>query len=181
MPSFAEYYPIKCLLDISRRHREAVDSSRVYDGKIIGQDNWDTLSVSTVLAAIAIEASLNDFTLSHCLFLAFLYLQEAFGAVTEQFLRTSIHKKIDLLVKLWPEELPTDPVKDVRKLISIRNRIAHQTGEFRTANETDHGRGEMPNRGLNADEAWHCLKHLRPENLNQAALLSLRLFDSASF
>ncbi len=87
MSSFAQSYQHQCLLEISRRHREAIDPNRVYDGKVIGQDNWDNLAVSTVFAGIAIEAALNDFVLSHCLFVEAPYLQEVFGEVMEQFLR----------------------------------------------------------------------------------------------
>ncbi len=46
MSSFAHNYQHQCLLEISRRHREVVDPSRVHDGKVIGQDNWDNLAVS---------------------------------------------------------------------------------------------------------------------------------------
>jgi hypothetical protein len=159
MPSFAENYQHQCLLEISRRHREAVDSARVYEGKVIGQDNWDNLAVSTVFAAVAIEAALNDYVLSHCLFVAFPYLQEVFGEVTGHFLRGSIQNKLKLLTDRWPDPFPDQLLKDVRELIRVRNRIAHQTGEFRTANETADRQSAMTNRGLTADEMWHMLRH----------------------
>jgi hypothetical protein len=159
MSVFAEYYPIKCLLEISKRHREAVDSSRVYDGKVIGQDNWDNLAVSTVFAAMAIEAALNDYVLSHCLFLEAPYLQKVFGEVTEQYLYSSIQKKIDLLAKCWSQEIPQELVNNVRDLIRIRNRVAHQTGELRTANECNGGRPQMSNRLLTQAETWQMLGH----------------------
>jgi hypothetical protein len=135
MPNFADDYQHKCLLEISRRHRDAVDPARVYDGKVIGQDNWDNLAVSTVFAAIAIEAALNHYVQSHCLFLEGLYLQEVFGGITKQFLHSSIHNKIKILLKCWPEPIANNLRKDVEQLISIRNRITHQTGEFETASK----------------------------------------------
>src|SRR5688572_17714765 len=136
MPSFADNYQHQCLLEISRRHREAVDPARVYDGKVIGQDNWDNLAVSTVFAAVAIEAALNDYVLSHCLFVEFPYLQKVFGEMTEHFLRGSIQNKLKLLTERWPDPFPDQVLKDVGELIRIRNRITHQTGKFRTADET---------------------------------------------
>lgn len=159
MSSFAKNYPHLCLLEISRRHREALDPTRVYDGKVLGQDNWDNLAVSTVFAAIAIEAALNDYVLSHCLFVEGSYLQEVFAEVTGHYLRGSVQNKLKLLADQWPDPLPEQLLKDVRKLIQIRNRIAHQTGAFRTANETADRRSKMTNRALTADEMWHMLKH----------------------
>jgi hypothetical protein len=159
MSSFAQNYQHQCLLAISRRHREALDSTRVYDGKVIGQENWDNLAVSTVFAAIAIEAALNDYVLSHCLFVDVPYLQEVFGKVTEHFLRGSVQNKIELLVRRWPDPIPEELLKDVRELIRIRNRITHQTGEFRAASESDDGRSRMTNRTLTAGEMWHMLRH----------------------
>ncbi len=44
-------------------------------------------------------------------------------------------------------------------MIRIRNRIAHQTGEFHTANETTDGGSRMKNRPLTADEMRHMLRH----------------------
>jgi hypothetical protein len=55
-PNFAQNYQHQCLPEISRRHREVVDPCGVYDGKVIAQDDWDNFAVSTVFAAIAIEA-----------------------------------------------------------------------------------------------------------------------------
>jgi hypothetical protein len=74
MSSFAQTYQHQCMLEISRRHREAVDSTRVSDGKVIGEDNWGNLAVTTVFAAVAVEAALNGYVLSHCLFLESPYL-----------------------------------------------------------------------------------------------------------
>lgn len=159
MSSFAENYQHQRLLEISRRHRGAVDPSRVYDGKVIGQDNLDNLAVSTVFAATAIEAALNDYVLSHCLFVEAPYLQEVFHEVTAQFIRGSVHKKLDLLVRRWPDPIPKELLKEVRELIRIRNRITHQTGEFRTANKTVGGRSEMKNPALTRDEMSHMLLH----------------------
>jgi len=159
MSSFAQNYQHQCLLEISRRHREAVDSTRVYYGKVIGQDNWDNLAVSTVFAAIAIEAALNDYVLSHCLFVEAPYLQEVFGEITENFLRAPVHNKIKLLTSRWPDPFPKELLKDVQELIRIRNRITHQTGEFRTANETADRRGQMTNRALTAEDMSHMLRH----------------------
>lgn len=159
MSSFAKNYSHRCLLEISRRHREAVDPNRVYDGKVIGQDNWDNLAVSTVFAAVAIEAALNDFLLSHCMFVELPYLQEVFAEITEQFLRSSIHNKLNLLQRRWSTPFPDDLIKDVRELIRIRNRITHQTGVFRTTNETGTDRSEMTNNPLTAEDMCHMLRH----------------------
>jgi hypothetical protein len=117
MPSFAENYQHRCLLEVSRRHREAVDPARVYDGKVIRQDNWDNLAISTVFAAVAIEAALNDYVLSHCLFVEPAYLQEVFGEVTWHFLRGSVQNKLKLLIDRWPDPFPEQMLKDVRELI----------------------------------------------------------------
>ncbi|WP_020475796.1 hypothetical protein [Zavarzinella formosa] len=159
MPNFADNYQHQCLLEISRRHREAVDPARICDGKVIGQDNWDKLAVSTVFAAIAIEAALNDYVLSHCLLLDVPYLQEVFGEITGHFLRGSVQNKLKLLTEQWPDPFPDQLLKEVRELIRIRNRIAHQSSEFRTANETTARRGQMSNRSLSADEICHMLRH----------------------
>lgn len=159
MSNFAQNYQHLCLLEISRRHREAVDPSRVRDGEVLGQDNVDNLEVSTVFAAVAIEAALNDYVLSHCLFVEIPYLQEVFGDLTAQFLRGSVQNKIDLLVKRWPDPIPKDLLRDVRELIRIRNRITHQTGEFRSASNTSDSRSVMAYRPLTADEMLHMLRH----------------------
>ncbi len=158
MSSFAKNYQHQCLLEISRRHRDGVDTSRIHEGQVIGQDNWDNLAVSTVFAAVAIEAALNNYVLSHCLFVDAPYLQDVFGKITEQFLRGSIQNKIDLLVS-WPDPIPKKLLKEVRELIRIRNRIAHQTGEFRTANETAGSGSEMTNRPLTGEDMSHMLRH----------------------
>jgi hypothetical protein len=149
------------LLEISRKHREAVDQSRVYDNKVIGRDNWENLSVSTVFAAMAIEAALNDYVLSHCLLLDVPYVQEVFGEITKNYLRTSIVNKIKLLVDNWPDKIPADTLAGVRRLIEIRNRIAHQTGEFTTANKAPGGNAEMQCHRLTAEEMWHMVDHYK--------------------
>jgi hypothetical protein len=152
MPSFAEYYPIQCLLEISRKHRDAVDPSRIRDGKVIGQDNWDNLAVSSVFAAISIEAALNDYLLCHCLFLELPALQQFFGGVMETFLRSRFDIKLGLLKKCWSRELPSDLLTKVGGVIRVRNRIAHQTGEFITAGDREDGRAALMNHRLTEAE-----------------------------
>ena len=76
MTSFADSWEFQELLSISKQHRDAVDSSRVHPDAVVGIDNWNTLRVSTVFAAISIEAAFNDFILTHCLFVETPYLQE---------------------------------------------------------------------------------------------------------
>jgi len=159
MPSFAENYQHKSLLEISRRHRESVDGTRVCNGKVIGQDNQENLAVSTVFAAIAIEASLNDFVLSHCLFVELPYLQEVFSDFAEKYLRGSVQNKIDMLIKRWPDPFPKELVSSVKELFQIRNRITHQTGKFQTSNETEIRRGQMTNMQLTSTEMTHMLRH----------------------
>jgi hypothetical protein len=159
MPGFAEYYPVQCLLEISKRHRDAVDLARSRNGEVIGQDNFDNLMVSTVFAAIAIEASLNDYVFSHCLFLQDEYFQKAFRGITKRFLRSSIHNKIKLLLDCWSDGFPKELIKDVRHLIKIRNDITHQTGEFMTLSDTAERRSSMTNFRLDRADLSHMLEH----------------------
>ena len=159
MSSFAQSYQHQCLLNISRRHRDSVDPDRIFTDNVAGQDNWDNLDVSTVFAAIAIEASLNDYVLSHCLFVEGRYLQGIFGEVAKNYLRGSVHNKIDLLKKHWPDLLPKELLKDIQELIRIRNSIAHQTGEFRAEHQAADQCGQMTNCSMPAKDRLHMLRH----------------------
>jgi hypothetical protein len=158
-PNFAMYYPIQCHLGISKRHLDALDPARVRDGRVIGQDNMDNLMVSTMFSAIAVEAALNEYVLSHCLFLDLEYLQKAFRDITKQFMRSSIQNKLHLLLECWPQEFPDELVKDVRRLIDIRNKITHQAGSIKTESETSDRRGTMGNFQLDAADGAHMLRH----------------------
>jgi hypothetical protein len=82
--------------------------------------------------------------------------------ITKSYLRTtSIQDKIELVKNHWPDKIPAEAVKEVRRLIENRNRLAHAKGTFRTANETPHGTAEMQNHRLTGDEMWHMLDHYK--------------------
>ncbi|HUT88548.1 MAG TPA: hypothetical protein VMY37_03575 [Thermoguttaceae bacterium] len=159
MTSFVDSWQYTSLLDIARSHRDAIDDERITPEGVIGVDNHNRLMVSTVFSAITIEAALNDYTLIHCNFLDVPYLQGIFGDIASDYLRGSIHKKIDLLRRHWPDEIPSEVIKEVKELIRIRNRIAHQTGEFVRSFKSDTGDAVMTNRPLTGDEMLHMLRH----------------------
>lgn len=115
--------------------------------------------VSTVFSAITIEAALNDYVLIHCNFLERPYLQGVFGDITTDYLRGSIQKKINLVRDHWPDKFPDHLLNDVRELFRIRNRIAHQSGEFVPAFESDSGNAMMTNRPITSSEMQHTLRH----------------------
>jgi len=159
MTSFVDSWEYQELLAISKDHIDSLDPTRVGPNAIIGIDNYAKLKVSTVFAAISIEAALNNFILMHCLFLQTPYLQEVFGSVTKKFLRTSVHEKIQLLRQNWPDEFPDELIRDVKQLFNIRNRVTHESDEFITANRADDGRAEIRNRPLTDEEMQHMLRH----------------------
>jgi hypothetical protein len=157
--SFVDSWQYQELLNISKQHRDAVDATRVHADAIIGIDNWNTLQVSTVFAAISIEAAVNDYILFHCLCLEMPYLQEVFGEITKNYLRGSVHQKLKLVTEHWPDEFPATLLQDVRELFRLRNWITHQTNEFLSANKTDDGKAVMQSRQLTNDEMQHMLRH----------------------
>lgn len=159
MPSFVDSWDYQELLAISKDHLDSMDAARVRPDAIIGTDNYAKLKVSTVFAAIAIEAALNNFVLIHCLFVDEPYLQEVFGTVTKNFLRSSVHEKIKLLRRNWPDEFPDDLIKDVKELFRIRNRVTHESDEFISAARSDDGKAMIQNRPLTNDEMQHMRRH----------------------
>ena len=159
MTSFVDSWEYQALLNISKQHLDALDRTRVREDTIIGIDNYNTLMVSTVFAAISIEAALNNYILIHCLFLDKPYLQEVFGDITENYLRVPIHKKINLVRDHWPDGFPAKLLQDVREMFRIRNHITHQSGELLTANDADDGNAKMRNRPLTDDDMRHMLRH----------------------
>lgn len=159
MPNFAESGEYKELLNISKQHLDALDPTRVREDAIIGLDNYATLMVSTVFAAISIEAALNDYILIHCLLLNAPYLQEVFKDITENYLRVSVQQKIDFVRDHWTDEFPKELLEDVRKLFRIRNRITHQTSNLLTANDVDDGNAAMQKLKLTNDDMQHMLRH----------------------
>ena len=159
MDSFVDHWEYQELLNISKQHRDSVDSTRVRPNAVIGLDNWSRLRVSTVFAAIAIEAAFNDFILTHCLFVQTPYLQDFFGTMTKKYLRASVPDKLKLVTDHWSEAFPESLLKYVRRLFEIRNWVTHQTGRFRSANETDDGRSVLENHRLTNDEMQHMLRH----------------------
>ena len=159
MTSFVDSYEYKSLLDIAKEHRDAIDDSRITSEGVIGVSNSNRLRISTVFSAISIEAALNDYTLIHCNFLQSPYLEGIFGDITTDFLRGSVQKKIELVRNHWPDEIPTDLIKDVKELIRIRNRIAHQSGQFIPSFKSESGGAMMTNRPLTGDDMLHMLRH----------------------
>ena len=159
MTSFADSWEYQELLAISKDHLDSLDPARVRQDVIIGTDNYAKLKVSTVFAAISIEAALNNFILMHCLFIDTPYLQEVFGTITEKFRRSSIHEKIALLRKNWPDEIPDALIEDVKELFRIRNRVTHESGEFITANRSEDGSAVVKNRPLTNKEMQHMRRH----------------------
>jgi hypothetical protein len=158
MAGFASVYSQNCLLDIAKTHLDAIDRTRMDDGVVIGQDNFDRLLVATVFAAIAIEASLNDYVLSHCLFLENRYFQSFFGEITTNALRGPMDSKLKLLRQHWSSAFPDAIIGDVRRLFEIRNKIIHQQGIFSATKAEDDG-ATMTNFRLTADEMRHMLTH----------------------
>ena len=65
MTSFADSWEHRELLRIAKEHLDSLDRSRVRPDAIIGFDNLAKLKVTTVFAATAVEAALNDFVLIH--------------------------------------------------------------------------------------------------------------------
>jgi hypothetical protein len=158
MPNFADHFEIRELLNISKAQLDALDRSRIRDGKIIGGDNAQKLKVATVFAGIAIEASLNDFLQVHCLFAESPYLQSFFGELTHRCLRGSVQGKIDLLLRFWPQPFDPDLVKDVRRIFQIRNRVVHRTGKLLFSDD-GHGVKSLSNDPLSDDDMQHMLSH----------------------
>ena len=159
MTSFVDSYEYKSLLDIAKQNRDAIDDARITTEGVIGVDNHNRLMISTVFSAITIEAALNDYTLIHCNFLDSPYLEGVFGDITTDFLRGSVHKKIELMRTHWPDEMTADLIKEVKELIRIRNRIAHQSGQFIPSFKSDTGGAMMTNRPLAGDDMLHMLRH----------------------
>ena len=159
MTSFADSWVYQELLAISKTHVDSLDPGRVSPDAIIGTDNWAKLKVSTVFAAIAIEAALNNFILMHCLFIDRPYLQEIFGTLTTSFLRSSVHEKIKLLRRNWPDDFPDDLIRDVKELFRIRNRVTHESDEFLSATRSAEGAPVVQNRPLTNDGMQHMRRH----------------------
>ena len=159
MTSFADSWEYQELLGISKQHLDAVDRTRVRPDAIIGADNFNTLRVSTVFAAISIEAAINDYILIHCLFVETPYLQNVFGEITKSYLRSSVLQKLKLVTDHWPDEFPATLLQDVRRLFEIRNRVTHQTGRFTSAKEAADSRSRVDNSPLTNDEMQHMLQH----------------------
>jgi hypothetical protein len=159
MTSFVDNWPHRELLNISKSHLDAIDRSRIIEGSVVGLDNHANLKVSTVFAAIAIEAALNDYVLTHCVFLEKPYLQEIFGSITSSFLRSSVQQKINLVRDNWPTPFPEELIADVRNLFRIRNRVTHESGTYVTANFSYEGGAFVRNNPLSKEDNAHMLRH----------------------
>lgn len=157
--SFYESWQHRALLDISKSHLDAIDRSRIDDeGVIVGLGNLANLQVSTVFAAIAIEASINDCLMGHCLMIENPYLSTFFSTVLKRYLMGRIHDKISLIHRCWSESLNAETVKEAKKLFTIRNRIVHQSGEF-IHHDAEFGLKGLSGAGLTGDELRHMLDH----------------------
>lgn len=159
MTSFVDSFEYQELLNISKQHRDAVDEGRVFANGIAGVDNMSTLKVSTVFAAISIEAALNDYILAHCLFLDTSYLQSVFGDITKSYLWAPYHKKIKVLRDHWPNKFPQALLQDIEELFRIRNLVTHRTHEFFPATHSTGGGSVMRNRPMTVEESHHMLRH----------------------
>jgi hypothetical protein len=151
MTSFANSWEHQELLKIAKEHLDSLDRSRIRSDAVIGFDNVAKLKVSTVFAAIAVEAALNDFVLIHDSLLRQPHLQRG--------LRAFVHKKIEWVCDHWPDKFPDMLLQDVHKLFKIRNRIVHQTKEYLTANDTTNEKAVVRNRPLTNDDMQHMLRH----------------------
>ena len=159
MTTFAQSPQYQELLAISKAHLDALDLTRVRDDAVIGQDNYANLKVSTVFAAISIEAALNSFILVHCLHIPGPYLQNVFGRITRNFVRSSIHDKIDLLRNTWPDTFPAALISDVKELFRIRNRVTHESDEFVLGNQAESRNSLVTNRPFTNPEMQHMRRH----------------------
>lgn len=159
MTSFADSWQYQELLAISKDHLDSLDHTRVRSDTVIGNDNLAKLKVSTVFAAISLEAALNNFILVHCLHIENAYLQGMFGKITKQYLLCSVHEKISLIRQCWPEVFPDSLVADVKEMFRIRNRVTHESDEI-VANADSKGGGPVvKNRPLTNDQMQHMRRH----------------------
>jgi len=159
MTSFKDSWQHRELLDISKAHLDAIDRNRMTsDGVIIGNDNYANLKVSTVFAAIAMEAAINDFLQIHCLFVDKPYLQEFFVSVTDRFLFARVDERLAVVRRCLDGKFPDALISDARRLFQIRNRVVHQSGEF-IDRDKENGLKSLTNRPLDADSLRHMLRH----------------------
>jgi len=145
MATFAESWEYQNDLNIAKESLDALDHGRIYDGKIIGQDNLNRLRVSTVFSCIAVEKALNDFVMCHFLFLDNTYLQAFFAEGRNRMLRADVETKLRTVSRFWPDPFPDDLLNDVRKMFNIRNRIIHQTPTLETRRERGDAKSTMSN------------------------------------
>lgn len=157
MATFAESWEYQNDLSIAKDSLDALDHARICDGKIIGQDNFNRLRVSTVFSCIAVEKALNDFLMIHFLFLDNVYLQAFFAEGRDRMLRADVWTKLKTVSRFWPDPFPHDLLNDVRKMFQIRNRIVHQTPTLQTRRESDDGKSSMSQ--ITSEEMNHMLGH----------------------
>lgn len=159
MATFAESWEYQNDLSIAKDSLDALDHTRIYDDKIIGQDNFNRLRVSTVFSCIAVEKALNDFLMIHFLFLDNVYLQAFFAEGRDRMLRADVGTKLKTVSRFWPDPFPDDLLNDVRKMFQIRNRIVHQTPTLQTRRDSDDGKSTMSNSRITGEEMNHMLRH----------------------
>jgi hypothetical protein len=138
-PSFANDWQIRELLDISKSQLDAIDRSRLPDGRVIGLDNFAKLKISMVFAALAIESALNHFIQIHSLLPREPYLQTFIAEVSNRFLWARTDQKLSLLKKCWSSPFPENMISDVTRLIEIRNKVVHEKGRIEFVDARSHG------------------------------------------
>lgn len=118
--------------------------------------------MSTVFSAISIEAAINDFLQTHCLFVQSPYLQEFFGEAIDALMRLPTPRKLDLVKKFSTYAIEQDLRKDVQRLIEIRNRIIHQKGEFTPCHKNEDGTAALTQSlsPLRDGDIVHMLRHV---------------------
>jgi hypothetical protein len=157
--TFTDSYEYQNLLSISKAHLDALDRTRFINGRVIGQDNFNNLSVATVFACVAVETALNDYLASHFLFIDNRYLQAFFAEAKRGLLRSDVPTKIKTVKKFWPDDIPQDVIADVLAMFEIRNRIVHQTPELKLAKDSSDGHAYMGNSRLTEKDMAHMLLH----------------------
>lgn len=160
MSTYADSWIHTRMLEIARAHRDALDTERVIDGCVIGQDNFDKLYVSTVFSALAIERAVNDFIQTHALFSDLPYFQKFFGLAVEQLLWLRNDRKLKLVTDFYSGEVDGTLLEEVKRLIKIRNSIVHPKGEFKSSRESDDGRSCLSTSGLSEENVKHMLGHV---------------------
>ncbi len=161
MNTYADSWIHTRMLEIAQEHFDALDRSRVCNGRVTGLDNFDKLFVSTIFSAIAIETAVNDFLQVHSLFADIPYLQEFFGRAVDSLLWENSTKKLELVKRFSCRKPDKALVGEIKRLIKIRNKITHQKGEFTPAHQNDSNEDSLSvGSPLDGDDIRHMLLHV---------------------